>query len=253
MNYLLIYKNLIRTRRFLQKERLEKKKEIYLEKHHITPICLKELNNDNLIYLTFREHFVAHRLLAKIFEDTKYVRELKFAISMMAVKNGKQKRILNSRQYYISRKENIEAKKLYWKDEEKKKEASKIQKEIWKNPVLVEKQKMIMDNILNNSEKSKWYSDRVSEGVKKSYLVPGLLERKSDIMKNVWQGEMRKKICKILYLVENPDGQVWEVKDGITKFCREMRERGIIIYSQNLCKLANGKLKYYKGWKCKKI
>lgn len=59
MNYKKIYYNLITTR----KDRAVCD-DVYYEKHHILPKCFGgKRSKDNLIYLTYREHFIAHKLL----------------------------------------------------------------------------------------------------------------------------------------------------------------------------------------------
>lgn len=61
------------------------------EKHHIIPRCMK--GNDcaeNLIRLTFREHFIAHQLLVKIYNTNSLI----YSINMMS--NFKR---YNSKQY----------------------------------------------------------------------------------------------------------------------------------------------------------
>lgn len=59
MNYAKIYDNFIKTR----SENIEE----YYEVHHIMPRCLGGPDEkSNLIKLTAREYFLAHRLLAKI-------------------------------------------------------------------------------------------------------------------------------------------------------------------------------------------
>jgi hypothetical protein len=61
MNYSKIYENLITKARI---ENREKGKKIYYENHHIIPKCLGGSNKkDNLILLTAKEHYVAHKLL----------------------------------------------------------------------------------------------------------------------------------------------------------------------------------------------
>jgi hypothetical protein len=40
----------------------------YVEKHHIIPKSLGGGNKDNLVYLTAREHFIAHMLLSKMYD-----------------------------------------------------------------------------------------------------------------------------------------------------------------------------------------
>jgi hypothetical protein len=63
MNYLLQYKKLIKSARIRQ---LFNTPPCYTEEHHIVPDCLGGSDNSyNFVTLTAREHFVAHRLLAK--------------------------------------------------------------------------------------------------------------------------------------------------------------------------------------------
>lgn len=72
----------------------------YKEKHHIVPKSLGGLDNkDNLIYLTPREHLLAHYILAKAFGGNQW-----FSVNlMMKSENPYQKRknftVLNSRLY----------------------------------------------------------------------------------------------------------------------------------------------------------
>lgn len=66
MNYKKIYENLISKAksRILDGE--------YTEKHHIIPLCIGGLDNsENLAVLTAREHYVAHKLLVKIYPNSK--------------------------------------------------------------------------------------------------------------------------------------------------------------------------------------
>jgi len=71
---------------------------VYTEKHHIVPRCLGGSNDkSNLVYLTAREHLLAHKLLDKIYPDN---RKIFFALwSMLTMKNDDMKRIPNSREY----------------------------------------------------------------------------------------------------------------------------------------------------------
>lgn len=74
MNYKLHYNTLIY--RAQNRELLG-----YKERHHIIPKCMNGNDNiDNLVYLTAREHYVAHQLLLKIYPN---VQSLVFAAHMM--------------------------------------------------------------------------------------------------------------------------------------------------------------------------
>lgn len=77
----------------------------YSEKHHILPKCLGGTDNsDNLVKLTFREHFICHQLLCKIYPENQ---KLIFAFSSMvrvSRKNIKRFEILTSRHFEIVKK-----------------------------------------------------------------------------------------------------------------------------------------------------
>lgn len=102
MNYQEFINNILRTRgRFIESDE-------YHERHHIIPRCKNGSDdNDNLIDLYAREHFIAHKLLAEEnIDDNQLVR----AYTLMAfVKDKKQKR------YELSPGEYEEARKIYAK------------------------------------------------------------------------------------------------------------------------------------------
>lgn len=101
MNYTKIYKQLI-----------DKRKECtfkgYGENHHITPVSFGgTLDKENMVRLTAREHFIAHRLLTKIYPNSY---EMKSAINKMLQSNKFQKRYEpNSKTYERIREEFGEA------------------------------------------------------------------------------------------------------------------------------------------------
>lgn len=98
MNYERVYYSLIQSRksRGLDKSNLEG----YYEKHHITPICTGGTDEkSNLVLLTAREHFIAHRLLAKAFPL-----ELKLLGAVAAFQMRNAGRKLSSKQYEQARK-----------------------------------------------------------------------------------------------------------------------------------------------------
>jgi len=101
------YDNLMRTRLLLKKERHKSKKEgFYFEGHHIVPkskggsgLSTRGLHNDNIVYLTAREHFLAHWLLWRIDRD----RSSSLAFHKMLSCNKHQKRNISSRMYEEAR------------------------------------------------------------------------------------------------------------------------------------------------------
>lgn len=79
MNYSKIYNTLIS---FRIKTPLKFSDSIYTENHHIIPKCFGGTNEkDNLVRLTAREHFLVHRLLAKIYPSNK---SILYAVYMMS-------------------------------------------------------------------------------------------------------------------------------------------------------------------------
>ncbi len=97
MNYEIIYSNLITSR--LNKEI---DPDEYYEKNHIWPKSLDGGNNkDNIIHLTAREHFIAHKLLTKITEGEDR-KKMFYALWYITNVNGKY---IKSREYEKIRKE----------------------------------------------------------------------------------------------------------------------------------------------------
>jgi hypothetical protein len=103
MDYQKIYDNLVQSR----KNRVI---DGYVEKHHIIAKCLGGTDDkDNLVILTYREHFIAHWLLVKIYKNHSGIN---YAFLCMLRKQS-DGRILNSRMYETIKKNFSKFKKLY--------------------------------------------------------------------------------------------------------------------------------------------
>lgn len=88
MNYENIYNQLI------EKRKLQPAKEVfnYSENHHIIPRSINsllEFDKDNIVSLSAREHFIAHLLLVKIYEDKNEIAYYKmlYAFNLMCQMN----------------------------------------------------------------------------------------------------------------------------------------------------------------------
>ena len=91
MNYVNVYYSII-------KNRLDNPVEGYVERHHIVPKSEGGTDNDdNIVALTAREHYICHLLLAKIYDDYK----MWHAVNLMSRLNAKVK--INSRLYEMVR------------------------------------------------------------------------------------------------------------------------------------------------------
>lgn len=109
MKYKIIYDALVK--RAKDEELCGKRNEGYFEKHHILPKSLNGTNDEtNLVKLTYKEHFIAHLLLTKIFlKDSVAHRKMVFALWRMM--HGKHKIKNSSKTYELTRQEFVDAMK----------------------------------------------------------------------------------------------------------------------------------------------
>ena len=128
----------------------------YTEKHHILPVSFGmggETDKENLVILTAREHYLAHRLLSKLTGVPALKRKMYFAVTCMAQRCGVSR---HSRQYeHLKKNFNaamidlwmtdeyrdkvMAAKRWYYTDEVSQKKNSDLQKELMLCPVRKEK------------------------------------------------------------------------------------------------------------------
>jgi len=99
MNYLRVYSQLI----YKAKSKNRKKNEgTYYEHHHIIPKCMGGSNdNENIVLLTAREHYISHWLLVKIYN---YNFRLVSAFNSMSRTSQSQIRNISSIAYETARK-----------------------------------------------------------------------------------------------------------------------------------------------------
>jgi hypothetical protein len=98
MNHQKVYDAIIQNAKSKSRKKLKKCdiNYIYYEKHHILPKCLGGTNDeDNLVLLTAREHFICHKLLTYIYAGN---RKIACALHKMTYGNS-NKHIKTSRDY----------------------------------------------------------------------------------------------------------------------------------------------------------
>lgn len=95
MNYKQIYDDLMSSRKLMFRSR---KDETNYEEHHILPKSIRGKDNEeNLVYLTPKEHFIAHKLLVVIYPgNDKIIRAL---FSMSVMKRDDRDYIVTAREY----------------------------------------------------------------------------------------------------------------------------------------------------------
>lgn len=109
MNYQRIYDQIIEKAR---KEARIKGTDIYYEAHHIVPKCIGGDGHEsqwrfhpNIVLLTAKEHFICHRLLIKIYPES---RSLRYAFRAMCIlESGNQGRVKPSSQAYIEARQGL--------------------------------------------------------------------------------------------------------------------------------------------------
>jgi hypothetical protein len=98
MNYSKHYEALI------AKAKARGKPEGYAERHHVVPRSLGGSNSrNNLVWLTAREHFIAHVLLEHVHGGPQW-----YAVMMFA---AEQQRVINSRLYNIAKRNKARSKR----------------------------------------------------------------------------------------------------------------------------------------------
>jgi hypothetical protein len=104
------------------------------EKHHAIPKSLGGLNTVlNIVYLTHREHFLAHWLLIKFTEGPER-RKMLFALHCMRRANKNHQRIVTGWRYEIVRKHNQKAITNCWDDPIYRAKQTASQKAAWARP-----------------------------------------------------------------------------------------------------------------------
>lgn len=74
----------------------------YNEKHHIIPKCLGGSNSkENIVKLTFREHFICHRLLCKMYPNNSKIHHAFSSMVRVSKTNSKRLDVLTSRHFDI--------------------------------------------------------------------------------------------------------------------------------------------------------
>lgn len=252
MNYELIYQNLI----FKSKDRIKNENEYY-EIHHIIPRSIGGNDDiDNLVFLTAREHFLAHALLAKFTDEPK----LKFAFFAMCnqSRSYQNRYIPPSKLYEIAKRlhseqmsklhtgkilSNIHIKKLrdghkkYFDNEDNIKKSSDKLKSLWNDPnnkTFIELREKLKES------KSEDHKEKCSLGLLKHYESENGIIHKSIIsnsLKERWKDEDYKlKMVKLIKKKyddmsdEDYEADCKRRKDNVTD---EFREKMSVINKNN--------------------
>jgi hypothetical protein len=102
------------------------------EVHHIIPKCFGgSSKKDNLVRLTFREHFIAHRLLVKMTEGENR-KKMSYALWSMCRSSKNHDRLISSRMFETARTSFIETHKTHVMSDEARQKISRANRGIKK-------------------------------------------------------------------------------------------------------------------------
>jgi hypothetical protein len=209
MNYLKVYCNLIR------KAENRTPPEGYTEKHHIFPKSIFG-NNNRVVVLTAREHYIAHALLEKIFISRygkTHWKTIKMSFAHLSFK-GNKNLYCNSYLYECGKKR--------WSEIMKVKNPSK-------NGISDKQKKALLESRLGVS-----HSEETKQKIKNSLIGKKHTEERK--LKN------SKSTCKYKYKIISPDGYIF-YETNMKKFCMNKD-----IDSGAMTRVAQGKFKQHKGW-----
>ena len=230
MNHLKIYNFLIKKVNSQNRKKLNKlnEKYIYYERHHILPICLNGNNEkENLVLLTAKEHYVAHKLLTYIYPNN---RKMVVAFYMMShfkkykkyassrdveyakllklntpISKETRKKISNSLKGKVANNKGVamspEQKKKISAANRNKKRSEKTKKQIsetLKKRMSDERRKEISEKLKgNNNHLGHKHSDKTKQKIRE--------KRKNQIMKKGWKHskETKEKISQSLKKLSN--------------------------------------------------
>ena len=143
----------------------------YVEKHHIIPKCMGGSDDDkNLVCLSAREHFIAHKLLFKIHRTY----SLAFALSMMCRDSFSTKRKITSAQYQFARKAMSESQRGKTLSEEHKRNLKKNHRGTTGQKRTVEQRKRISESLKgkSNGALSEEHKRKISQSLKGKVQKP---------------------------------------------------------------------------------
>jgi hypothetical protein len=250
MNYLKVYCNLIR------KAENRTPPEGYIERHHTFPKSIYG-NNDRVVVLTGREHYIAHALLEKIYIKRYGLKDQK-TIKMTYAHSGMKGNCgyTNSTLYEGARKrrsDNMKGKPWYIPTEKHKEEMR--QRRLGTKASEETKQKM---SEARKGKKLGPFSEKHKENLRGKR--PNICGEKNPFYGKMHSHEaiekMRKKLLgkepwnkgisvdsKYNYKLKNPSGEIILTRN-IKQICRENNLQPTCMY-----RLITGKQKQHKGWK----
>jgi len=252
MNYLKIYCNLIRKaekRGYTKKK--AKEQGLYIEGHHIFPISIYG-KNKRIVYLTAREHYIAHALLEKICikrYGLNHWKTKKMNLAFCSMNYGnkfqsKYKSIL----YEFSR-IRLSFFRTGIKFSEERKTKISIALKGKKKPPKTKEHLEKFSKAMKGVKKSEEHKFKISKSHKEYWKNGGRnVNGENNSFHNKKHTDESKKLirdskCKHVYTFISPEGEIFETINA-KQFCIDYSLSVRYVY-----KVVNGKQNNHKGWK----
>lgn len=201
MNYKMHYDRLIETR--LNRAKVSSE---YYEKHHIIPRCLGGKDTeDNLVFLTAREHFIAHWLLFKSANNPNEIFKLGKAFRYMSLVDERTQRTIKSHQYEAARKASSEAQKNAIISTETREKISKALKGKKRSPDTIKK----MVEARRGKSLTEEHKQKLSVSCKKYTPTKETLEKIAKTKKENGYKHSSETKRKISEATKGRKGRVW--------------------------------------------
>lgn len=202
----------------------------YVESHHILPKCFGlggEKDRGNLVFLTAKEHFIAHLCATKMFKSI-FKNKMVFAFQQLRSSNLHQKNRYTSSRFYEKIKPNFKSFVRLYKGLEIKylydtqvNEILYLEESGWSRKMTSERRQQTSERAPKGVKRSEETRRKQSLALK-GKLRPATRGRKPSEESKVKAAETRKK-----WIVENPE-QYQEYLNRISKRSKEMHAQGII-------------------------
>lgn len=215
----------------------------YVEKHHINPRCLGGNNTkENLVFLTYKEHFICHLLLTKCYDGIAKSK-MHFALWKMLKGNHYMDRNLSSKKLEIYR-------LLYIKNLKGRTFSPQTRLKI--SLALTGKSKTPEHIKIMKQYKA---TNQTKEKIRQARIGKHLSIETKEKLKMIFTGNTNPMFGKnhslqtiekmsLTYIITNPFGDIFHITN-LRQFCITNN-----LNNGAMCRVAKGQLNHYKKWKC---
>lgn len=224
---------------------LQKNNNVYVEDHHVVPKSFGiggATDRKNIVSLTAREHYLAHKLLPRFLNDKIFVKKMNYALWYLSVRN--KHHIPNSREYEVAKTaliKNIKERSDSELTRYKKARPGKLNGMHGKTHTAEIKEKLskLTKERLSGKTYEEVYGEKKARELKKDRSE----KLKKYISNNPTARQGKNNANAKKYLLIDPAGIEYVIEGGIVSFCKnhEIGYNGIL-------EVVNKQKTHHKGW-----